>query len=46
VIVTDLDHRQVPNFESLLYVGLTRARDRLVALIEAGTLQMALGGSR
>lgn len=46
VIVTDLDHRQVPNFESLLYVGLTRARDRLVALIETGTLQMALGGSR
>jgi hypothetical protein len=46
VIVTDLDHRQVPNFESLLYVGLTRARDRLVALIEVGTLQMALGGSR
>lgn len=46
VIVTDLDHRQVPNFDSLLYVGLTRARDRLVALIEAGTLQMALGGSR
>jgi hypothetical protein len=46
VIVTDLDHRQLPNFESLLYVGLTRARDRLVALIETGTLQMALGGSR
>jgi len=35
----------MPNFESLLYVGLTRATDRLFALIEAGTLRAALGGT-
>lgn len=33
------------NFASLLYVGLTRATDRLVALIEASTLRHALGGT-
>jgi hypothetical protein len=43
LIVTDLDHRQVPNFESLLYVGLTRAMDRLVAVIEADTFEMTSG---
>ena len=39
VIVTDLDRRLVPNFESLLYVGLTRATDRLSAVIETADLQ-------
>ena len=29
VVVTDLDHSTLPNFESLLYIGLTRATDRL-----------------
>lgn len=37
VIVTDLDRRNVPNFESILYVGLTRATDRLYGVIEEST---------
>lgn len=37
IIVTDLDRGCVPDFESVLYVGLTRATDRLYALIEATT---------
>jgi hypothetical protein len=45
VVVTDLDRRSLPNFESLLYVGLTRATDRLFAVIEPGTLRHALGVS-
>jgi len=45
VVVTDLDGSLVPNFEALLYVGLTRAMDRLVALIESTTLRSALGGA-
>jgi hypothetical protein len=45
VVVTDLDRALVPNFESLLYVGLTRATDRLFALVETGTLRAAFGGS-
>lgn len=45
VVLTDLDQRLVPNFEALLYVGLTRATDRLVALIEEKTFRMSLGGS-
>lgn len=45
VIVTDLDRSLVPNFDSLLYVGLTRATDRLVAIIESGTLRAAFGGT-
>lgn len=44
VVVTDLDRRLVPNFESLLYVGLTRATDRLFAMIESETLRGAFGG--
>lgn len=44
-VVTDLDRNRVPNFESLLYVGLTRATDRLYAVIEAGTLRAAFGGT-
>lgn len=45
VVVTDLDRALVPNFESLLYVGLTRATDRLVAVIESGTLRGTFGGT-
>lgn len=45
IIVTDLDSRLVPNFESLLYVGLTRATDRLFGLIESGTFRSVLGGA-
>lgn len=45
VVVTDLDDRKVPGFESLLYVGLTRATDRLVAIVESGTVRRALGGN-
>lgn len=45
VVVTDLDAATATdNFDSLLYVGLTRATDRLVALIEASTLRHAIGG--
>lgn len=46
VILTDLDQEVTShNFNSLLYVGLTRATDRLIALIEADTLRKALGGT-
>ena len=46
VVVTDLDTTKITdNFDSLLYVGLTRATDRLVALIEVSTLRHALGGA-
>lgn len=39
VIVTDLDRNRVPNFESLLYIGLTRAMDRLVAVMDRDTFK-------
>lgn len=46
VVVTDLDTTKITdNFDSLLYVGLTRATDRLVALIEVSTLRHAVGGT-
>lgn len=46
VVVTDLDQTATTdNSDALLYVGLTRATDRLIALIEATTLRTALGGS-
>lgn len=45
VILTDLDQRLVPNFEILLYVGMTRATDRLTAIIETSTLRAAFGGN-
>lgn len=45
VILTDLDQDVTVNFDSLLYVGLTRATDRLTALIETATLRKALGGT-
>jgi hypothetical protein len=41
--VTDLDRRLVPNFESLLYVGLTRATDRLVAVMDRSTYKTMSG---
>lgn len=46
IVVTDLDKATTTdNFDSLLYVGLTRATDRLIALIEASTLRHAMGGT-
>lgn len=45
VIVTDLDRRQVPNFESLLYTGLTRATDRLIAVMDRDTFKTMSGGA-
>lgn len=46
IVVTDLDRKATPgNFSSLLYVGLTRATDRLVALIEATTFRKSVGGT-
>lgn len=46
VVVTDLDEATTTgNFDSLLYVGLTRATDRVIALIEARTLRHAVGGT-
>jgi hypothetical protein len=44
VVVTDLDGHMVPSLESLLYVGLTRATDRLFALIESETFRAFFGG--
>lgn len=44
VIVTDLDRNLVPNFESVLYVGLTRATDRLIGILEAETGLAGVGG--
>lgn len=46
VIVTDLDRVNVPNFESVLYVGLTRATDRLYCVIEESTGLAGMGGNR
>ncbi|MCP2242439.1 nuclease-related domain-containing DEAD/DEAH box helicase [Lentzea aerocolonigenes] len=47
VVVTDLDRQvaAIENFDSLLYIGLTRATDRLIALIETNTLRKAVGGT-
>lgn len=44
VIVTDLDRELVPNFESMMYVALTRATDRLCALLEEATGLAGLRG--
>lgn len=46
VIVTDLDRLNVSNFESVLYVGLTRATDRLYGVIEEGTGRAEMGADR
>ncbi|TDP89604.1 NERD domain-containing protein [Labedaea rhizosphaerae] len=45
VVVTDLDRTVVPNFDSVMYVGLTRATDRLWGVIEEGTLRAGLEGT-
>ena len=44
VIVTDVV-RSIPNYESLLYVGMTRATDRLYVFVDAGTLRVIFGGT-
>ncbi|MET4158451.1 NERD domain-containing protein [Agromyces sp. PvR057] len=47
VVITDLDRTTTAdNFDALLYVGLTRATDRFIAIVEATTLRTALGGTR
>lgn len=46
IIVTDLDRVNVPHFESILYVGLTRATDRLYALIEKRTGLAEMAGNK
>lgn len=38
VILTDIDNPQAPDFEALLYVGLTRATDRLTVLATKAAL--------
>ncbi|MFI1459426.1 nuclease-related domain-containing DEAD/DEAH box helicase [Nocardia carnea] len=46
VVVTDLHQAQTTySFDSLLYIGLTRATDRLIALIETTTLRNAIRGT-
>lgn len=44
VIVTDLDDLGRPNFDALVYVGLTRATDRLTVLVETKTLRRLVRG--
>ncbi len=44
VILVDVT-QETPNYESLLYVGLTRATDRLIAFIEEKTLKALVGGT-
>ena len=44
VIVTDLDDSIGQRFDTLLYVGLTRATDHLTALVETNTLRRLIGG--
>jgi len=45
VILTDLDDEPSPSFDSLLYIGLTRATDRLVVIVDNQTLRARLGGT-
>jgi hypothetical protein len=45
IVVTDLDENSVDNFDSLLYIGLTRATDRLIAFMKGNTLRHAIGGT-
>lgn len=42
VIIVDVS-QETPNYESLLYVGLSRATDRLIAFIEEKTLKTLVG---
>ncbi|WP_030055258.1 nuclease-related domain-containing DEAD/DEAH box helicase [Streptomyces novaecaesareae] len=44
VVVTDLNRKLVPGFESVMYVGLTRATDRLYGIIENDTLRAVMEG--
>lgn len=44
VVVTDLEQERISNFSALLYIALTRATDRLIALVEKNTLRTAYGG--
>lgn len=45
VIVADIDQNvSATMFDSLFYIGLTRATDRLVVLFEPNVLRQALGG--
>ncbi|MCL2489493.1 MAG: NERD domain-containing protein [Propionibacteriaceae bacterium] len=44
VVFTDLDSASVPNFAAVLYVGITRATDRLTAVAEQSTLKSMIGG--
>lgn len=46
VILTDLNQDYNTSFEPLLYIGITRATDRLVLLIETRTLRSMLGGAK
>jgi superfamily I DNA/RNA helicase len=39
VILTDIDDGTVPGFEALLYVGMTRATDRLTMITARGALR-------
>ncbi|CAN5566848.1 hypothetical protein BH10ACT5_BH10ACT5_05580 [soil metagenome] len=45
VVLTDLDRDVASPFEALLYVGITRATDRLVVLIETSTMRALLGAA-
>ena len=44
VVLTDIDRRHVPDITSMLYIGLTRATDRLTAVIESRTSRAAMRG--
>lgn len=46
IILTDVDTEATPSIEPLLYVGITRATDRLVLSIEKQTLRSMLVGER
>jgi len=43
VVVTDLDVAAESHFDALVYIGLTRATDRLTALVETKTLRRLVG---
>lgn len=44
IILTDIDAEAAPSLEPLLYVGITRATDRLVVSIETQTLRSMVTG--
>jgi DNA polymerase III delta prime subunit len=46
VILTDLSEDSGVDLESLFYVGMTRATDRLYAFVEARTLKAVVGGKQ